>query len=145
MTLNWYLFVYSLFREEDFLRNFIVFLLLVLSNLFVFVTHQRTDIQQLLEDDLSNIMLFSGISKFYGYLIISLLVSTFTLLLKSYFSPFIEVYLLYFQRFGFYLLINLISIASVYLILRVYGYSRLFLLIYLVASSLILYYSDKFK
>ena len=127
------------------MRNFIVFLLLVFSNLFVFVTHQRTDIQQLLEDDLSIIMLFSGISKFYGYLIISLLVSTFTLFLKSYFSPFIEVYLLYFQRFGFYLLINLISIASVYLILRVYGYSRLFLLIYLAASSLILYYSDKFK
>ena len=127
------------------MRNFIVFLLLVFSNLFVFLTHQRTDIQQLLEDDLSYIMLFSGMSKFYGYLIISLLVSIFTLFLKSYFSPFIEVYLLYFQRFGFYLLINLISIASVYLILRVYGYSRLFLLIYLAASSLILYYSDKFK
>ena len=125
------------------LKNFLIFLILVFSNLLVFISHQQTDIQQLIEDDLSNIILFSGITKFYGYLIISILVSLFSLFLKSYFNPFIEVYLLYFQRFGFYFLINLISIASVYLVLRVYGYSRLSLLFYLIISSLILYYSDK--
>ena len=125
------------------LKNFLIFLILVFSNLLVFISHQQTDIQQLIEDDLSNIILFSGITKFYGYLIISFLVSLFTIFLKSYFNPFIEVYLLYFQRFGFYFLINLISIASVYLVLRVYGYSRLSLLFYLIISSLILYYSDK--
>ena len=125
------------------LKNILVFLLLVFSNLLVFISHRQTDIQQLIEDDLSNIILFSGITKFYGYLIISILVSLFTLFLKSYFNPFIEVYLLYFQRFGFYFLINLISISSVYLVLRVYGYSRLSLLFYLIISSLILYYSDK--
>ena len=125
------------------LKNILVFSILVFSNLLVFISHQQTDIQQLIEDDLSNIILFSGITKFYGYLIISILVSLFSLFLKSYFNPFIEVYLLYFQRFGFYFLINLISISSVYLVLRVYGYSRLSLLFYLVISSLILYYSDK--
>ena len=125
------------------LKNILVFSTLVFSNLLVFISHRQTDIQQLIEDDLSNIILFSGITKFYGYLIISILVSLFSLFLKSYFNPFIEVYLLYFQRFGFYFLINLISISSVYLVLRVYGYSRLSLLFYLVISSLILYYSDK--
>ena len=125
------------------LKNFLIFLILVFSNLLVFISHRQTDIQQLIEDDLSNIILFSGITKFYGYLIISILVSLFSLFLKSYFNPFIEVYLLYFQRFGFYFLINLISISSVYLVLRVYGYSRLSLLFYLIISSLILYYSDK--
>ncbi|MAR64509.1 MAG: hypothetical protein CMB83_01060 [Flammeovirgaceae bacterium] len=125
------------------LKNILVFSILVFSNLLVFISHRQTDIQQLIEDDLSNIILFSGITKFYGYLIISILVSLFSLFLKSYFNPFIEVYLLYFQRFGFYFLINLISISSVYLVLRVYGYSRLSLLFYLIISSLILYYSDK--
>ena len=125
------------------LKNILVFSTLVFSNLLVFISHRQTDIQQLIEDDLSNIILFSGITKFYGYLIISILVSLFSLFLKSYFNPFIEVYLLYFQRFGFYFLINLISISSVYLVLRVYGYSRLSLLFYLIISSLILYYSDK--
>jgi hypothetical protein len=125
------------------LKNFIIFLVLALSNLIVFISHQETDIQQLLEDDFSKILLFSELSKLYGYVIISLLVSIFTLFLKSYFNPFIEVYLLYFQRFGFYLLINLVAIASVYLILRVYGYSRFLLMFYLIFSSLILYYSDK--
>ena len=125
------------------MKNFIIFLVLALSNLIVFISHQETDIQQLLEDDFSKILLFSELSKLYGYVIISLLVSMFTLFLKSYFNPFIEVYLLYFQRFGFYLLINLVAIASVYLILRVYGYSRFLLMFYLIFSSLILYYSDK--
>lgn len=125
------------------IKNILVFSILVFSNLLVFISHRQTDIQQLIEDDLSNIILFSGINKFYGYLIISILVSLFSLFLKSYFNPFIEVYLLYFQRFGFYFLINLISISSVYLVLRVYGYSRLSLLFYLIISSLILYYSDK--
>ena len=125
------------------MKNFIIFLVLALSNLIVFISHQETDIQQLLEDDFSKILLFSELSKLYGYVIISLLVSIFTLFLKSYFNPFIEVYLLYFQRFGFYLLINLVAIASVYLILRVYGYSRFLLMFYLIFSSLILYYSDK--
>jgi len=136
------LFILCLWRKVI-LKNILVFSILVFSNLLVFISHRQTDIQQLIEDDLSNIILFSGITKFYGYLIISILVSLFSLFLKSYFNPFIEVYLLYFQRFGFYFLINLISISSVYLVLRVYGYSRLSLLFYLIISSLILYYSDK--
>ena len=136
------MFILCLWRKVI-LKNILVFSILVFSNLLVFISHRQTDIQQLIEDDLSNIILFSGITKFYGYLIISILVSLFSLFLKSYFNPFIEVYLLYFQRFGFYFLINLISISSVYLVLRVYGYSRLSLLFYLIISSLILYYSDK--
>ena len=125
------------------MKNFIIFILLVILNFIVFISYKQIDIQQLLEDDFSNFILFSELNKFYGYLIISILVSISTIFLKTYFNPFIEVYLLYFQRFGFYLLINLVSLASVYLILRVYGYSRLSLLFYLFISSVVLYYSDR--
>ena len=47
------------------------------------------------------------------------------------FRPFIEIYLLHFLKFNFYFLINLISISTIYIVFRIYGYSRLYLLIYL--------------
>ena len=125
------------------LKNLIVFTVLLVLNVGVLISHDATDIQQLIEDDLSMTLGFQGIDKSYGYLIIASFVSLFTILLKGYFKPFVEVYLMYFQRFTFYFLISLIGLASVYLITRVYGYSRLLLLIYLLASSIVLYYSDK--
>ena len=125
------------------LKNLVVFIILFLLNVGVLISHDSTDIQQLIEDDLTMVSSFQGIDKNYGYSIISFFVTFFTILLKGYFKPFIEVYLLYFQRVTFYFLISLIGLSSVYLIARVYGYSRLSLLIYLSAASLILYFSDK--
>ena len=125
------------------LKNLVVFIILFLLNVGVLISHDATDIQQLIEDDLSILSSLQGINKTYGYLIISFFVTLSTILLKRYFKPFIEVYLLYFQRVTFYFLISLIGLSSVYLIARVYGYSRLSLLIYLLVASLVLYFSDK--
>jgi len=122
------------------LKNLVVFIILFLLNVGVLLSHDATDIQQLIEDDMS---ILQGINKTYGYVIISFFVTLSTLLLKGYFKPFIEVYLLYFQRVTFYFLISLIGLSSVYLITRVYGYSRLSLLLYLLVASLVLYFSDK--
>ena len=66
----------------------------------------------------------------------------FKLFLIYFFRPFIEIYLLHFLKFNFYFLINLISISTIYIVFRIYGYSRLYLLIYLLLSSLILYKSE---
>ena len=125
------------------LKNLVIFIILFLLNVGVLISHDATDIQQLIEDDLSILSSFQDINKTSGYVIISFFITLSTILLKGYFKPFIEVYLLYFQRVTFYFLISLIGLSSVYLIARVYGYSRLSILIYLLAASLVLYFSDK--
>ena len=61
------------------------------------------------------------------------------------FRPFVEIYLLHFLKYNFYFLINLISISTIFIIFRIYGYSRLALLVYLVFSTTSLYLSDKIK
>ena len=50
---------------------------------------------------------------------------------------------MYYLRFSFYFLINLVSVSTIYIVYRIYGYSRLWLLIYLFLSSLVMYISDK--
>jgi len=125
------------------LKNLVIFIILFLLNVGALISHDATDIQQLIEDDLSILSSFQDINKTSGYVIISFFITLSTILLKGYFKPFIEVYLLYFQRVTFYFLISLIGLSSVYLIARVYGYSRLSILIYLLAASLVLYFSDK--
>ena len=39
--------------------------------------------------------------------------------------------------------INLVSFSTIYIALRVYGYSRMYLLIYLLTSTLLLFITDK--
>ena len=78
------------------------------------------------------------------YLIVSTLVAALTLLLIRIFKPFIEIYLLHYSRYFFNVLVCLLSLSSVYIVLRVYGYSRLSLIVYLFISSLFLTYSGKF-
>ena len=70
------------------------------------------------------------------YLFITISVSALTLMVIYFLNPFIEVYLMYFLRYSFYFLINLVSVSTIYIVYRIYGYSRLFLLIYLFLSSL---------
>ena len=77
------------------------------------------------------------------YIIISILVPLLTLFLIYFFRPFIEIYLLHFLKLNFYFLLNLISISTIYIILRIYGYDRLNLLLYLLISSVVLYKSEK--
>ena len=77
------------------------------------------------------------------YLFITISVSALTLMVIYFLNPFIEVYLMYYLRYSFYFLINLVSVSTIYIVYRIYGYSRFFLLIYLFLASLIMYLSDK--
>ena len=120
------------------------FLLLVLLNIFVIINSSDIDIDQFL-DDISIIYHSEDLNIFLVYLIISVVVAILTGILLYIFKPFTEIYLLYIFKFNFYFLINLVSISTTYIVFRIYGYSRLFLLIYLFAASLALYLTDKIK
>ena len=122
---------------------FRISVLLVLNYLLIYGS-KYIDTLQLLEDiskisgqTISNI----GLS----YFIISFSVSLLTVIMVSLFKPFVEIYLLHYSRYMFYVLVSLISLSSVFIVFRVYGYSRLFVLLYVVASSIFLMLSKKFK
>tara|TARA_X000000368_G_scaffold41010_1_gene29670 strand:- start:4745 stop:5149 length:405 start_codon:yes stop_codon:yes gene_type:complete len=100
------------------------------------------DSEQLI-DDLRPIISLSEDDISLTYYLISFSVALYTLTLLRIFKPFIEIYLLHYLEISFYFLISLLSISTVYIVLRVYGYSRLYLLLYLVGSSLFLLYSKK--
>ncbi len=120
------------------------YLTLVLLNMFVIIYSTDIDVDQLI-NDFSRITWLKEIQLQSLYLIISTCVSLLSILLLVFFKPFIEIYLIYYFKFSFYFMINLLSLSSVYIVFRIYGYSRLYLLVYLVISSLILYLTDKIE
>ena len=120
------------------LKYFILFTL----NILVLIESTRVDVEQLM-DDLSFISAFNVYNKNLMILSISLLVTLLTSMLLLFFRPFIEVYLMYYYKLSFYFLINLLSISTIYLITRVYGYSRLNIIFYLISSSFFMYLLDK--
>ena len=120
------------------------FLTLIGLNLLSTSFSAQINSQQLL-NDLSPIIQLKENQIFYTYVFISICVSLVTLFLLKIFKPFIEIYLLYYLRISFYILINLLSVSSVYLVLRVYGYSRFYVLIYILTSSIFLILTRKFS
>jgi len=119
------------------------FIFLGILNYLVFLTSPFIDTFQLVKD--IRILFNIETSQIYiTYLIVSILVAALTLLLIRIFKPFIEIYLLHYSRYFFNVLVCLLSLSSVYIVLRVYGYSRLSLIVYLFISSLFLTYSGKF-
>ena len=120
------------------LKYFIIFAL----NILVLLESTRVDVEQLM-DDLSFISVVNVYDKNLMILSISLLVTLLTSMLLLFFKPFIEVYLMYYYKLSFYFLINLLSVSTIYLITRVYGYSRLYLILYLLITSFIFILSDK--
>ena len=120
------------------LKYFILFTL----NILVLIESTRVDVEQLM-DDLSFISAFNVYNKNLMILSISVLVTLLTSMLLLFFRPFIEVYLMYYYKLSFYFLINLLSISTIYLITRVYGYSRLNIIFYLISSSFFMYLLDK--
>ncbi len=120
------------------------FILLVLLNMFVIINSTDIDVDQFL-DDLSFIPFFKEANITVTYLLIAISVSLLTGFLLYIFKPFTEIYLLYIWKFNFYFLINLCSVSTTYIVFRIYGYSRLFLLVYLFMSSGLLYVGDKIK
>ena len=121
-----------------------IFNIIVLTglNFIIFTNSESIDIDQIYYD-FDNIGINSEITSNQMFLFIGMSVSILTILLIVFFKPFIEIYLLHYLRYSFYFLINLLSISSVFITLRVYGYSRLYLIMYLLVSSLIFILSDK--
>ena len=122
------------------LKNIFRFFSLTATNYLVIYLSTDIDLDQLVKDfELFNIELSSN-----SYLL-SLFICISITILTLLFRPFIEIYLLYYLKFTFYFLVNLLSLSSVYIVFRIYGYSRLNLLIYLFLSSAILIISDKIR
>jgi len=125
-----------------------VFLFRILSimilNYILILQSKYIDTYQLIED-LSNFVNSENNNINTSYLTVCFSVSILTNLLLIFFKPFIEIYLLHYSRYLFYLLVSLISLSSVYIIFRVYGYSRLWILIYLIFTTIFLMFSEKFK
>jgi len=126
------------------LKNTVRLFSLVALNIFVIFNSSDIDVEQFL-NDIYLFLPYDELNILNVYLLISTSVSLLTLILIYIFKPFTEIYLLYIFKFNFYFLINLVSISTTYIVLRIYGYSRFFLLIYLVMSSVTLYVTDKIK
>ncbi len=125
-------------------KSIIKIFILSSLNLFVFELSTEIDIEQLLKD-FKFINIEAPVDDFYTFLSVSILISVITLSMTRFFKPFIDVYLMYYLRINFYLLICLLSLSTVYIVLRIYGYSRLYLLVYLVTSSACLHFFEKYK
>ena len=125
------------------LRNFIRFTILLLLNYFVIVSSSSLDVDQLIKDILRFTTL-ETVDLELVHLFICFVVASMTLFLIYFFKPFIEMYLTHYLKYNFYLLINLLSLSTVYIVFRIYGYSRLYLLIYLFLSTIGLNLLDKY-
>jgi magnesium-transporting ATPase (P-type) len=116
--------------------------ILMCLNYFVFYGSKYLDVYQLI-DDIRYFVEIDPENQSIPYFIISLSVSLLTLVTIQIFRPFIEIYLLHYTKYFFYFLVSLISISSIFIIYRIYGYSRLSLLVYLIFSSLALFFSER--
>lgn len=124
------------------LKNFLNIIVLTLFNFYVLSLSSSIKVEQVYFD-FQNLGLPEPSNENTVFIFIGFCVSILTSFLIYFFKPFIEIYLLHYFRYSFYLLINLLSISTVYLTLRIYGYSRLLVLIYLFLSTVTLVISDK--
>jgi hypothetical protein len=126
------------------IKNITRLILITLFAYFVFDYSVAIDVEQFYKD-LKRFNLNINPNLNQTYIFISLVIAFITLFFIYIFRPFVEIYLLHFLKYNFYFLINLISISTIFIIFRIYGYSRLALLVYLVFSTTSLYLSDKIK
>ena len=124
------------------LKTFVRLCILFLLNYSVLFFSNNANVYQFFLD-LNRINLLKTFNELIIYTIISISVPLLTIFLIYFFRPFIEIYLLHFLKFNFYFLINLLSISTIYIVLRIYGYDRLNMLIYLLISSVMLYKTEK--
>lgn len=126
----------------NYFKKSLTFFIICLLNILLLNFSEFIDIEQFMFDvvklNLTKFILDSNVEIFIGLLV------TFTaFILNSMFKPFIEIYIQHYLRFSFYFLINLLSVSTVFIALRVYGYSRGLLLLYVLSSSLVFYLDDK--
>ena len=126
------------------IKNFLKLLTLISFNYLVLLSSKFIDVDQLF-NDLDFININGSFSYEILFLFISFSISSFTLLLIYFFQPFSEIYLLHYLKLSYYFLVNLLSLSTVYLTFRIYGYSRLSIIIYLFGSSLFLLFIEKLQ
>ncbi len=125
------------------LRNTVRLVILLLLNYLVIFGSTALDVEQLFKD-LYRFTPLQTINIEILHFLISFIVSSMTLFLIYFFKPFIEMYLTHYLKYNFYFLINLLSLSTVYIVFRIYGYSRFYLLIYLFLSTIALNILDKY-
>ena len=126
------------------IKNFLKLLTLISFNYLVLLSSKFIDVDQLF-NDLDFININGSFSYEILFLFISFSISSFTLHLIYFFQPFSEIYLLHYLKLSYYFLVNLLSLSTVYLTFRIYGYSRLSIIIYLFGSSLFLLFIEKLQ
>ena len=121
---------------------FKIFVIFISSYLCVFLS-PKVNIEQLLFDDLRFFSIIDPYNVAHGFIFVSIMVTFLTILINRIFKPFIEIYLMYYFKFSFYLITNFFSISAIFILLRVYGYSRLYVLLYILTLSTFFYFEDK--
>ena len=126
----------------NYLKKIFTFVLINYLNIVLFRNSKYIDIEQVLLD-IEKLNLGNFFNELNIYTMIGFVVTSTSFLLNSFFKPFIEIYIQHYLRYSFYILINLLSISTVFIAFRIYGYSRGLLLVYLISSSFIFYLDDK--
>ena len=124
------------------LRTFTRFFILLIANFLTLFFSKDVDVDQLIKD-FESLNMSTNFSYESLYVFISFLVAILSLFLIYFFRPFSEMYLIYYFKVSYYFFINLVSISSIFIVLRIVGYSRLNLLIYLITMSIFLRLSEK--
>lgn len=124
------------------LRTFTRFSILLIANFLTLFFSKNVDVDQLIKD-FESLNMSKNLSYESLYVFISFLVTLLSLFLIYFFRPFSEMYLIYYFKVSYYFFINLVSISSIFIVLRIVGYSRLNLLIYLITMSIFLLLSEK--
>ena len=124
------------------IKQFLKLSVLGLLNYLVIFLSSDIDIEQLVKD-LEKFNIYQSKSNIV-YFIIYITVPIVTVLLIQFFKPFIEMYLTHYLKYNFYFIINLLSLSTVYMVFRIYGYSRFYLLMYLILSTLFLNLADRY-
>ena len=116
----------------------------VILNYLLIFSSTDIDIEQF-EKDLNIVFNSNQFSEMTIFVIISICVVILTFIVKQIFNPFVEIFLMRYYKFSFYFLINILSVSATYIVLRVYGYSRLNLIIYLFLASIFLKFTKELK
>lgn len=124
------------------IKQFLKLSVLGILNYLVIFLSSDIDIEQLVKD-LEKFNIYKSKSNIV-YFIICITVPIITILLIQFFKPFIEMYLTHYLKYNFYFLINLLSLSTVYMVFRIYGYSRFYLLMYLISSTVFLHLTDRY-
>ena len=96
----------------------------VLANYLLIFFSNDIDVEQF-QKDLNILFGPNNISEIFIYLIISIFVVILTFIIKQILNPFVEIFIMRYYKLSFYFLINILSISTTYIVLRIYGYSRL--------------------